>query len=383
MQEHPVPQNVTGYEFHLIGQMTLKQFLEVAVGVVIAVIINATNLPDFVKIPLMILAALSGAGLAFVPLEGRPLDRWFFAFIKSIYQPTMFFWKKTAPTPEAFTYTQPKTVDTSPVVDYKPIRQARVKEYVQTLPATQASTDSNDPESLAAMEILKLFAEDAPGMPTQIFDPTPVSVPLPTMQVSEPVTPPLQTAPPQATIQTLFVQDEKPAQDSPTQAPTTSTSVLPEPKGLVHEQTVFGYEKKTDMSVLAEPQPQPLYDVTAPVMPQQVERKSEKTIREVEQLVDMPYPNPPSTPNILAGIVMHGTRVLDSAIITIAKKADASPVRALRTNALGHFAIVTPLESGTYTLSIEKDGYDFDNYSLVADNKIIPPIIIRTKNSTP
>ena len=45
MREHQVPQDITGYNFHIIGEMTIKQFAEVAVGVVIAVIIYTTNLP--------------------------------------------------------------------------------------------------------------------------------------------------------------------------------------------------------------------------------------------------------------------------------------------------------------------------------------------------
>src|SRR5260221_1033065 len=117
MQEHPVPQNVTGYEFHLIGQMTLKQFFTAGVGVLFAIITNATNLPTIFKFPLIFLFGVGGFGMAFVPYEGRSLDKWFLAFIRSIYHPTLFFWKKTNPVPEAFSYVQPKFLDTRPTVD--------------------------------------------------------------------------------------------------------------------------------------------------------------------------------------------------------------------------------------------------------------------------
>ena len=39
MKQHPIPQDITGYKFHLIGAMTLKQFAEVAVGAIIAFIV--------------------------------------------------------------------------------------------------------------------------------------------------------------------------------------------------------------------------------------------------------------------------------------------------------------------------------------------------------
>ena len=95
MQQHPIPQNVTQYQFRLVGDMTLKQFLELAGGMVLAYLFFASNLIFIVKWPLVILSLLFGAGLAFFPIEDRPLDQWITNFIKAIYQPTRFTWQKT------------------------------------------------------------------------------------------------------------------------------------------------------------------------------------------------------------------------------------------------------------------------------------------------
>ena len=38
MDAHPIPQNVTSFQFKLVGEMTLKQFLYLATGMVIAYI---------------------------------------------------------------------------------------------------------------------------------------------------------------------------------------------------------------------------------------------------------------------------------------------------------------------------------------------------------
>ena len=38
MQQHPVPRNVTGFQFKLVGDMTLKQFGYLAGGVVMGYI---------------------------------------------------------------------------------------------------------------------------------------------------------------------------------------------------------------------------------------------------------------------------------------------------------------------------------------------------------
>lgn len=107
IQQHPIPQNVTQFQFKLVGDMTLKQFLELAGGIVVAVIIYAFPLPVFFKWPLMAVAAGLGAGMAFVPVEGRPLDQWLIAFVRSIYQPTIYVWKKSSGSEEIPTKTSP------------------------------------------------------------------------------------------------------------------------------------------------------------------------------------------------------------------------------------------------------------------------------------
>ena len=97
MEQHPIPQQVTSYEFKLVGDMTLKQFAKAAGGIVIAMIINASPLIFFIKWPLIFLFATGGLALAFLPFQDRPLETWLLAFIKSIYNPTMYIYKKAKP----------------------------------------------------------------------------------------------------------------------------------------------------------------------------------------------------------------------------------------------------------------------------------------------
>ena len=94
MEQHPVPQPLTSYEFRLVGDMTLKQFFKLASGVILALIVYGINPPAFIKWPLIILFVLIGVGMAFLPLEGRPLDVWIVAFFKRIYSPTQYLWKQ-------------------------------------------------------------------------------------------------------------------------------------------------------------------------------------------------------------------------------------------------------------------------------------------------
>jgi hypothetical protein len=96
MEQHAIPQQISSYEFKLVGDMTLKQFLKAAVGIILAILINTTKLIVIVKWPLMLVFAGGGLLLAFVPFEDRPLETWIFAFIKSIYSPTIYLYKKKA-----------------------------------------------------------------------------------------------------------------------------------------------------------------------------------------------------------------------------------------------------------------------------------------------
>ncbi|MEK7524917.1 MAG: PrgI family protein, partial [Patescibacteria group bacterium] len=94
IEQHPIPQDVAGYKFRLIGDMTLKQFIWLAGGIILGLFIYQLPLPFFFKYPLAAIAVGLGAGIAFVPIEGRQMDKWLIAFIKSIYSPTQYVWQK-------------------------------------------------------------------------------------------------------------------------------------------------------------------------------------------------------------------------------------------------------------------------------------------------
>lgn len=97
LEQHPVPQNITSFQFRLIGDMTVKQFGFLAVFTIVAYIIYKSPLPAFFSIPLAAASFLLGFGLAFVPIEERPMDVWVLSFIKSIYAPTLYVWQKEKP----------------------------------------------------------------------------------------------------------------------------------------------------------------------------------------------------------------------------------------------------------------------------------------------
>jgi hypothetical protein len=74
--------------------MTLKQFMKAAGGIIIAVLIYQTKLLAIFKWPLMLVSGGLGLALAFVPFDDRPLETWITSFLKSIYAPTIYTYKK-------------------------------------------------------------------------------------------------------------------------------------------------------------------------------------------------------------------------------------------------------------------------------------------------
>lgn len=98
MEQHPVPQPITSYEFRLVGDMTLKQFAKLASGVILALIVYGFNPPGLIKWFLIVLFVAIGVGMAFFPFEGRSIDTWIIAFFKRIYSPTQYIWKQSSKT---------------------------------------------------------------------------------------------------------------------------------------------------------------------------------------------------------------------------------------------------------------------------------------------
>lgn len=104
MQTHPVPQNIASYEFRLVGDMTLKQFLFLAAGALLGLLVWKLPIP-FSLVRGLLATVPVGLGIlaAFVPISGRPFTQWISAFFKAIYSPTLWEWEtpveKTLPSP--------------------------------------------------------------------------------------------------------------------------------------------------------------------------------------------------------------------------------------------------------------------------------------------
>lgn len=322
LQQHPVPQDISAYEFRLVGDMTLKQFLQLAGGVGIAFLIFVTPIPAFVRWPLVIMSALGGAALAFLPIEERPLSYWIFSFIKAIYSPTLYVYREGA----AEDVYQTGSVLLSPSV-VAPQGEEKAREYLTTLPTPSELAPFEEREKGFFNKILTLFSSAVPHQA-----PTPASHLPPAPQTFTEASAPV---PAQVSVKVDHTQKE-----------------------FLAPAATYAAE---------------------PIAPVFSEGKTSTTTTQARFSLDASPPNPPSYPNVIVGQVMDSTgKIVDGAILEI-RESGGPPVRALRTNKVGHFMTVTPLRDGYYEIDTEKEGLSFDVIKIQAKGEIIPPILVKAK----
>ena len=139
MKQHPIPQQISSYEFHLVGSMTLKQFFKLASGLIIAFIFYSTNLVFFIKWPLVLGFGFLGVALAFLPVNERPLEIWIFSFIRSIFSPSIYLWQKQTTVIDLLqddfgSPSEEPTLDEKPEFENK---EPQLEEYIASLPSDE------------------------------------------------------------------------------------------------------------------------------------------------------------------------------------------------------------------------------------------------------
>jgi hypothetical protein len=326
MEQHPIPQNISSYQFRLVGDMTLKQFFQLAGGFLVGLLFYSSPLIGIIKWPFAIVSVILGAAMAFVPLEERPLEQWIFSFFKTIYSPTIFGWKKTAEMPKFF-------ADETPVSNIPASRnsaqEAALKKYLEGAKGSQGPFTKLEGAEQAFLAALSgIFAGiKSPAAPAPAT--TPTTTP-PTKKLEIPINTPVKVTP----MQPHLVVEEKPK-------PAT--------------QTVQFRTEQVNPTIAGE-------EIVS--------------TKEAIFSIEAAPPNPPTSPNVVVGqVVDEARRIVEGAIIEI-RDEYGRPIRALRSNKLGHFIAVTPLDDGKYDIITEKDGYQFMPVNFEVRGEIVPPILV-------
>jgi len=399
MKEHPIPQDITGYRFHIVGSMTLKQFGEVGVGVLLAGLVYSTNLVNVIKFPIMFLLFALGIIAAFLPLGERPLSHWLTTFFRILYKPTQFFWKRADNVPEVFMF-QPKaeTKIQYKELDLSPARRQRIKEFLSSSHEEDFDeTDFSIEEQQQMVGILSLFGTQLPQIDTSrgrsLSKPTlgirvremralPNSSP-DAGELSEAnlgINQPNKDA---AKVDVFQLSPDLPTiQDDPGDTKKSYLEAAVVAQNIaIPEQSPVKIQPSTQEELEAAGKPKHSQEDGRVFIEQKTDpiRQSDVKTEKGQFNATLPFPNKPTEPNKLVGMVLTPENELIPGAIVEIRTKDGKIVRAVKTNALGQFFVTTALKKGDYVVEVEKEGYEFKPFAVQLKNKIIDPLEVRSE----
>ena len=372
MEQHPVPRNISSFQFHLVGDMTLRQFFYLAAGIGIAIVFYKAVPIPIVNIALAGASALGGFAFAFLPIQDRPLDKWLLLFIKSIFSPTQYLWRKEGIPPEILTRATIIHIKVTSPINILAHKEAqeKLRLYLATIPAAPHEI-INAAEKKYIDKTLSLF-DSTPVILNTIgkTPPSPTPTPIPNISPFQPATlPPTKDVPsePAVNLQTQAIPRISP--------PTADRSLLSQQlKNLASEKEALENElRKLQQEMEKSKSPQ--------IIKPRLEAQKEPTIKAFTAKTassELGLPYIPQIPNIIVGIIKDPQRKLLPNIILTIKDKSGLPLRALKTNKLGQFATATPLPNGIYFLEIEDPlkRFVFDIAEITLSGKIFLPIEI-------
>lgn len=114
MDQHPIPRQITTFEFKLIGSLTLHQFIFLAIFSLLAVVSFFIIKIPIVNIVVSLSVFILGLVIVFVPFNERPLDAWLLILFKRLLSPSQYYYIKKNRPPEflddVFIYSTPTVV---------------------------------------------------------------------------------------------------------------------------------------------------------------------------------------------------------------------------------------------------------------------------------
>lgn len=369
MEQHPIPQDVTGFQFKLIGSMTVKQFGYVALGAILAVIAYYTPAPQFwvllLKFILVPIFGLSGVIIAFVPIEGRPIDIMATNFVHALVSPNQYIYVKKG---RRFSFTQTTYAKTTPDSTTPPKTANQVKagaenKKQQQLRALLSGRYSNVKNNLDKKELAYLSTiENASD--------TTIAPILQTTQDKKPLMPP---SPIQATHmqqQLTMANQQEGSHEKALLLQKQIHDIHSQKEQVEQELLKLKNQLSTQKPAVTPAAPQP---PAAPIPHLDVAH-----VRSIPQNMTKGagFYHISDTPNVVVGIVKDARGNILPNILVEVKDKDGNPVRAFKTNPLGQFASATPLTNGVYAIELEdaKKQHAFDVIQINADGQIMLPI---------
>ncbi|MBI2031604.1 MAG: PrgI family protein [Candidatus Levybacteria bacterium] len=393
MDNHPIPQDITGFQFKLIGDMTIKQFAYLAGGIVLGWLAFATLPFVLIKVPVAGFFIVSGFAVAFFPIAGRPLDTMVTNYIKALFAPTQYVYRKIG---TKIWFPEPHEVRAIHPSSSPHTGDEKLKAYLATL--SPKPKNKYDERELSFFQSLSAhsFPQQAPTVQQQpkIITAIPVKRGLHEEK---------QNIPPMKTQMDQSVQESKPEekkQSSPSEVLALKKKLQEAKLQEVVERGTAKYEsahkKVLELEKLLneiqtrklalENQLQELQkklDMQNQniMVPGVVKPKPEsQTVKKIPLAMTKGagIPITPEFPNLVSGVIKDPRGNPLPNILVEIKDNRGNPVRAFKTNIVGQFASATPLVNGVYALSFDdpKGLNKFDQVEINVTGEIMLPLEI-------
>ena len=391
MENHPIPQDVTGFQFKLIGNMTIKQFAYLAAGgVATALTIYA---PIFILFKLLFVPIFAGTGLlvAFVPIEGRPIDVLISHFFQAAFSPNQYLYHKVGRRYAIFTISPTSTSV------LQTARHVNPEEYQAKAQSLQLLLAKSHPKAKNKMDerendFLSSLSKIADGQSPQIVSmQNEVDEKIRQSDDELPNEPETQPAAPQIDTrqaaelekEALLLQQElsqAKSEEQQEQAQHQDASVAHQKSVTLETQLkdIMAQKEQLEQEFLKLKKQLENQSLRPAYQPRVMEQTDEPHVRRVPATMaqSVGLPNIPDSPNVIIGIIKDPRgNVLPNILVEI-KDREGNPVRAFKTNPLGQFSAATALNNGIYTIVFEdpKKQQSFDTVELVVNGSILLPI---------
>ncbi len=381
MEDHPIPQDITGFQFKLIGDMTIKQFAYVAAGAILAWIFFSIPLPGIIKFPLSALSALTGIGFAFFPISGRPMDTMAYNFVKALFTPSQYVYQKTGG--QIFTPT-PGTPSTHTAAMPAEIRS----------PQQGNEQDKKEEVLLSSIITAQAIIPPSPHIITQSIAGGPKPQPA-SNRLSPQATAGGEKSEDIQQEEANLVQEETVLEKQLQAAKTEEASAVNTPSSADMHKKVLELEKlvqetatqrqELERQILSLQQKLSNQTQTTYTPSTATPKQVTKNVRVVQPGMgrSVGLPTAPEYPNLLTGIIKDPRGNPLPNILVEVKDKEGNPVRAFKTNGLGQFLAATALSNGTYNIVFEdsRGQNKFDTVELTATGEIILPLEIISQDA--
>ncbi len=355
MENHPIPQDVTGFKFKLIGSMTVKQFLYLLGFGIIATICFVLNINFLIRIPLVIFFSLIGCALAFVPIDGRPMDVMIANFAKTIPSENRYIFKK-------------RGVDISSHIVFKssPKPTQAINPTAPNYKVPQEKQNSDKRAQLISRLRNSSFRPDT----TEVKSLNNIH------ELFENSSKPIVSIAPIATPVVAPIQDHKDMEEQMQKL----------------DEQIRAENRQKETASNMPPIPEPVVQ-SSPVAPTtQIKLAGSEAPHEIPSELTAPKavgqnPNPtrsagfptlPDIGNVIMGMICDPRKKSLPNILVEVMDPNGIPVRTFKTNALGQFAAATPLPNGAYKIHFEDAAkqHEFADVNINLAGEIFQPLEI-------